>query len=747
MASVINGANGAVSPLDFMDWRRDARSFAGLAASASSETILTGSGRAERLSQARVTANTFDVLAVRPLIGRAFVRGEDAVSAPRVAMLSEGFWQRRFGADSSVVGRSLLFDGFATTIVGIAPASMRWPGPVDVWMTTRFSQSDLSPSARGARSVTIVGRLAPNASVEAAQREMNAIARRLAQLDATRNANVGTRVTPLLATMVGGVRRPLFVLLGAVGFVLLIACSNVGSLALGRIAARDAELAVRTALGASRGRIIRQLLTESLLVAMLGGLLGLWMAVGGIAALLAIAPSGLPRLTHIEVDGVVLAFTFGATLLTALVFGIAPALSGSATNLHDRLRTGGRGHLGRKSSTRFRRLLVVTQVALSTVLLAGAGLLLRSFALLRAVDPGFRPEGVSTFSLGQLPRTYSTREREIEFTTTLLERLLGIPGVTAADVSFSLPLTGGGPRRAFSVQGGLARDPRNEPRAEARVAGPAYFAAMGIPLMRGRMFDASDRPGSRQVLLVSAEVARRFFANEDPIGKYIETGWSGPGWPGTTFGGEVVGVVGDVRQGALDEGIEAHMYMPYQQWPINEYDVVIRSTTSPAAVLTAARSVLEQLDEQIPMNDARALSALVDASLGSRRFYVTLLAFFASLAMALAVVGVYGVIAYGVQQRRREIGIRLALGATSRRVLSMILSDGLRLVVAGVVIGLVAGMALTRLLETLLFAVGPRDPATFAVVPVALIIAAALACVLPARSAARLNPLDTIRAE
>jgi predicted permease len=746
--SVINGEYTAVSPRDFMDWRRGARSFSGLAASASSETVLTGSGNPVRLFQARVTANTLDVLAMRPVLGRGFASGEDAVSAPRVAMLSDGLWRRRFGADSAIVGRSLVFDGFATVIVGIAPAGMGWPDRVDVWMTTRFSDQDLSESARGRRSITVVGRLAPGASLETASAEMDGIARHLEQLDPVHNTAVGTHVTSLLTSIVGDVRTPLFVLLGAVGFVLLIACANVAALTLGRVAARDTELAVRTALGATRGRIARQVLTESLLVAMLGGSLGLLLAAVGMKGLVAIAPADIPRLNDIGLDPLVLSFTFGATLLTAALFGVAPALRGAAVDLQDRLRAASSGVRGQPTSAQSGRTLIVAEVALAMILLAGATLLLRSFAQLQAVDIGFNPDGVSTFSLGQLPRRYATKEQEIELTTRLLEGIRRIPGVTAADVSFGLPLSGDGARVTFTVKGDPAPDPRNEPRAQVRAAGEQYFAAMGIPLIRGRLFDASDRagPGSAQVLVISAELARRYFPNVDPIGKYIETNWSGPGWPGAKFGGEIIGIVGDVRQHALDQDPTPHMYMSYRQWPINEYDVVVRSTTPSTTVLSAARAMLLQLDDEIPLNGARTLGRIVDASLGQRRFYLTLLAAFAIIAVTLAMVGIYGVVAYGVQQRRREIGIRLALGATRERVLTMVLSDGLRLVIIGIVLGLLGALALTRLLERLLFEVGPRDPVTFTIVPVVLMIAAALACLLPARKAAGLDPVETIRA-
>ena len=745
ITSTRNSQNMAVSARDFMDWREQAKTFTGLTAGVSSTTILTGSGEPEQLSQARVSANAFDVLSIRPLLGRAFLSGEDDASAQRVAMLSEGLWRRRFGGDSTIVDKMLMFDGFPTRIVGIAPTSLRWPDAADVWMTTRFTQRDLAASARGARWLDVVGRVATNVSVERASSEMEGIAGRLAQLDPVHNTSVGAKVTPLLASLVGDIQRPLFVLLGAVGFVLLIACANVASLTLARVATRDTELAVRTALGAGRGRIARQILTESLILAIAGGALGLLLAYGGIKALIAIAPSDLPRLDDVGLDARVLGFTFALTLATGVLFGVIPALHGASANLHDRLRAGSRGVFGHKGSARSRRALVVAEMALAIVLLTGAGLLLRSFALLRDVDPGFRAENVVTFSVALPPDArYAGEAQQRQFTATLLDGIARAPGVTSVATSFGLPLSGDNFGFTFEVLGRAPASADNEPRAQARVATREYFAAMGIPLVRGRLFDESDRDGGRQVLVISREVARRFFPNEDPIGKYLQTGW---GVKGKRFGGEVIGIVGDVRQLALDRDRTAHMYMSYEQWPLNEYDVVVRSTAPSAAVFNAARSVLKRLDAQIPMNGARPLTEIVERSLGQRRFYLTLLAAFALVAMVLALVGIYGVIAYGVQQRRREIGIRLALGASSPRVVRMVLSEGLYLVAVGVGLGMAGAFALTRLLDALLFHVGARDPLTFAAAPALLIASAAVACILPARTAARQNPVEAIRAD
>lgn len=743
--SARNGRSGEVSVPDFMDWREQARSFSGLAAGFTGATILTGSGEPERLSQSRITSNTMDVLRMSAVLGRSFAAGEDDPSAPRVAMLSEGAWRRRFGGDTTVVGRTLIFDGNPTTIIGIAPDAMRWPQQSDVWLTTRFSSRDKAATARGARWIGVMGRLSATATVESAKTEMNTIAARLMQQDPTHNTNITTNVTPMLASLVGGMRGPLMLLLGAVGFVLLIACANVASLTLGRVATRDAELAVRTALGAGRARIVRQIMTESALLALIGGTLGVLVGYVGIKTLVSIAPAGLPRVDNISLDARVLAFTFVLTMLTTAVFGVIPALQGATVNLHDRLRAAGRGARGQKSSTRTRRTLVIAEMALAIVLLAGAGLLLRSFALLRDVDPGFRSENVATFNVA-LPSgaKYETTQQQSVFSASLLSGISRVPGVTAAAISFGLPLSGQNMGFTFEVRGRPAAPLDNEPRAQARVASLEYFSAMGIPLLRGRRFDAHDRMDAPQVMLISNEVARRYFPNEDPIGKYIQTGW---GMDGRKFGGEIIGVVGDVRQLSLDQDRTPHIYMAYEQWPLDEYDVVVRTTNPIASAFAGAKAVLKELDSEVPMNEPQALSTIVERSMGERRYFLTLLASFAAIATALAVVGVYGVIAYGVQQRQREIGIRLALGASRRSVVKMVLSEGLRLVAFSVVLGGLGAFALTRLLQSMLFQVDAHDPMIFALAPILLTAAAALACVIPARAAARNNPAEVIRAD
>jgi putative ABC transport system permease protein len=741
--SVIRGSPAAVSPPDFVDWRAQAKSFSGLAAYFLSTTNLTGTGEPERLTQARVSANFFDILGVRPSRGRGFLPGEDALAAPRVAILSDGLWRRRFGADPSVVGRTIRLDDFPTTVIGIAPPELKLPVGVDLWLTTRFAARDIDPRARGARWIAVIGRLASGATLATARAEMDAIAERLALADPRHDDGVTSRVATLQEDLVGGVRAPLLILLGAVGFVMLIACVNMASLALGRTAARETELTVRVALGAGRGRIARQILTENLVLALGGGVAGLVLAVLGTRALVALAPGDLPLVHAVHVDGTVLSFSLAVTLLSGLAFGVVPALQGSRHGIEARLRAGSRGvSLG---SRRLRRMLVVTEVALAITLLAGAGLLVRSLARLAAVDPGFRPDHVGTFSVTLSPVRYPDGPRQEQFARTLESRLAQLPGVTASGISFALPLTNTAFGFTFTIAGRAETSGPDEPRAQVRVVTPDYFRAMGIPIVRGRGFTARDDETAPNVILISQAAARRYWPNEDPIGQTLMTGW---GMDEThRFGGTIIGVVGDVRQFSLTMAPQPEIYGPMAQRPLDELSVVMRSTIAPTTALAAARAVVRELDAELPVYDVRAYDDIVRESIAERRFYVTLLTTFAGLALVLAAIGIYGVIAYSVQQRRRELGIRIALGATRERVIGLVMRQGMTLTIIGAVIGLVIAAVLTRVLRGQLYEVSATDPLTFAVVPGILVVVALVACVVPARRAVAVDPATTIRAE
>jgi predicted permease len=741
--SVIRGSPTAVSPPDFLDWRAQAKSFAGIAAYFLSTTNLTGTGEPERLTQARVSANFFDVLGIRPARGRGFLAGEDAQTAPRVAVLSDGLWRRRFGADPSVVGRTIRLDDFPTTVIGIAPPELKLPVGVDLWLTTRFDARDVDPRARGARWIEVVGRLSSTATLAGARAEVSAIAERLALVDPRHDGGVTSRVATLQEDLVGGVRTPLLILLGAVGFVMLIACVNVASLSLGRTAARETELTVRVALGAGRGRIARQILTESLVLAAGGGIAGLALAVLGTRALVALAPGELPLVHAVHVDGAVLSFSLAVTLLSGIVFGVVPALQGSRQGIEARLRAGSRGvSLG---SGRLRRMLVVTEVALAMTLLAGAGLLVRSLTRLAAVDPGFRPDHLATFSVTLSPVRYPDAARQEQFAHELETRLERLPAVTAAGISFGLPLANGGFGFTFTIGGRPEVSGPDEPRAQVRIATPDFFRAMGIPLVRGRGFTARDDETAPRVILISEAAARRYWPNEDPIGQTLQTGW---GRDEThRFGGTIIGVVGDVRQFSLAMAPLPEIYGPLAQRPLDEMSVVIHSTTTTSTVLAAARAIVRELDAELPVYDVRSYDEIVRESIAERRFYVTLLAMFAGLALVLAAIGIYGVIAYSVQQRRRELGIRIALGATRERVIGLVMRQGMTLTIAGAAIGLGVAGLLTRVLRGQLYEVSATDPLTFLLVPAILLVVAAVACIVPLRRAIAVDPATTIRAE
>jgi predicted permease len=742
--SHVERGRASVSAVDFTDWRQQSTTFSSLAASEESTVNLTGSGTAERYTQARVSANMFQLLGVRVSLGRSFLQGEDTPTAPRIVILSDGLWRGRFGGDPAIIGKSITLDGYPTEVVGVAPPDMRYPSPVDLWMTTRFTARDLSQSARGARWLDVVGRLAPGVSVEQAQTEMNVIARRLELQDPRHNAGFSTELVGLRDEMVGDVRPALLVLLATVGLVLLIACANVASLMLGRTAARESELAVRTALGAGRGRLVRQLLTESCCLAVAGGGVGLLLALGGTRLLVALAPSDIPRLYDVRVDGVVLLFTLGATAVAALCFGAIPALQVSAARTALHLRTGDRGSRSRPGSARARSSLVVAEVTLALMLLVGAGLLIRSFSRLRQVNPGFSAAHVSTFTLTLSPVKYATIDQQRAFSKSLLDAVHRIPGVDSAAVTFGLPLSGSSFQLSFDVAGRPAPPPNQEPRAQVRIVSPGYFATVGIPLLRGRAFSEGDQASAPRVLIVSEETARRHFPGEDPIGKRIDFGWTRGG---DRLGGEIVGIVGNVRQHGLSSGLTPHVYAAWDQWPLDEISVVMRSRGDPSTALAAVRGVVRSLDRDLPVYDVFTLESMVDRALGQPRFYLLLLGIFAALAVLLAVVGIYGVIAYTVQQRTREIGIRIALGASHERVVGMVVRRGLMLAVLGIALGTAGAFALTRVLQTLLFGVSARDPMTFAAVSALLGGVALVASWVPARRAARVDPLTAMRSD
>ena len=748
IVTVLHGGKGPVAPANYLDWRRESRSFQHTAAAqvGPARGTLSGRGRPETLGAMTVTADVFEVLGVPPLHGRTFRAGEDQPGAAPAAVLSHRLWQRRFGGDPAIVGQTLTLDGRDHQVIGIMPPSFAfppfWAQNAELWLPL-----DLSARAqdRTGESLRLFARLAPGVTRAQAQAETTGIWRRLErQFPGLTRADVA--VVPLHEKAVGHVRRPLLVLLAGVGFVLLIACANVANLLLARSAGRRREMAIRASLGAGRARLVRQLLTESVVLWLLGGALGMLVAQAGVDLLLAIGPRDLPRLQTVSVDGAVLLFTLGVSLVTGVVFGLAPALRLARTELR---AAPVQEHGGGKA----RAVLVTSQVAMALVLLVAAGLMLRSFQRLRAVDAGFDPAGVVAMNV-VLPAVDS-RDRPAEgvqgrdaarrraFTGDLLGRLRALPGVTAASVVNHVPLAGDFWLRGLEIEGVPVPPRGQEPRAVYRVSGPGYLATMGISLVRGRDFDARDAAGAPGVAIINETMARTLWPGQDPLGKRIRVRDGGPDPR------EIVGVVRDVRQ--RDWAAEAlpEMYLAYLQNPSTGATVVVRAPGGRdlAAVAAEVQRQIWAVDATLPASRVELMDRVVAQAIGQPRFHLLLLNLFAAVALLLAAVGVYGVIAYAVSRRTRELGIRLALGASARHVMRMVVAEGMALTAAGVAIGVAAALATTRLMKTLLYGIGATDPLTFALVPLLLAGVGLVACWIPARRATRIDPMVALRQE
>ena len=735
------GSRNTVSPPNFLDWRAQSSSFAGLAALSDETASLTRQGAdPERVPAAAVSANMFDVLGTRALVGRTFAGGEDAWGAPHVAVVDESLWRRAFGADPALLGRSLTLDGEAYTVIGIVPHGAGFPAEAEIFTPLTFDPAEL-PDMRGAHYLRVVGRLKPGVTVERAANEMATIMRRLEQQYPDQNTDVTTSVLGMRDVMTQDVRTPLLVLLGAVGLVLLIACVNVANLLLARGVGRSGEIAVRAALGAGRGRIARQLLTESVALALLGGVLGAGLAVLGTKAFVLLAPGDVPRLDAVRVDGTVLLVTLAMAIVVGALAGLGPALQSGRADLNRVLREGGRGAVGRR--LRAVEGLAVAEMALAVTLLVGAGLLVRSFDKLRAVDPGFRPARVLTFDVSLPDASYEPLERKRAFADALVARLRALPEAREAAVIFGLPMSGFAFGLTFDVES-RPLPPAQQPGTSVRFASPGYFAALGIPLVRGRAFTADDRAGTPPVLVINETAARRFFPGGDALGQRVALGMTRDS---VRLGGEIVGIVGDVRDFGLDAEAQPQMYAAFDQWPMSYLSVVVRTTGEPTALAAAARRIVRELDPALPVARLTTLEQSVAESVARPRFYMLLLGTFAASALLLAAVGVYGVIAYAVGRRTREIGVRLALGATAAQVLRGVVGRALALGVAGLVLGTLGAVAATRLMRGLLFGVGANDPLAFGVAAAALLAVAVAAAWVPARRAARVSPVAAMRAE
>jgi predicted permease len=735
-----------VAPYNYLDWRRDSRSFAELAAYADVRANLTGLDQPEEVAVGYVTANLFPLLGLQPLRGRAFTADEDRPGAPRVAVLSFELWQRRFGGSPAVVGQTIALNGTPFEVVGVMPRafslglprSFQRPGQ----MTELWTPLRLDPAAdyrgRTGRYLVTFGRLNPGVSAGQAEADVQTIAARLAGAHARTNTGWSATVVPLTEQIVGGARRSILVLAGVVAFVLLIACANVANLQLVRAAARRRELAVRSALGAARGRLVRQLLTESVVLALAGGAAGLLLAFWAGEALARLGATSVPRLAEVALDGRTLAFTSGLAVLTGLLFGLVPAVQVARGELQEGLKEGARGSAG---GSRTRTALVASQVAIAMVLLVGAGLLLRSFARLQAVDPGFNPDGVMTARLNLPGRAYDTPEKQVAFFQQLLERVRALPGVQSASAISFLPFAGLGSRTSFRIEGRPVPAAGQFPSTDVRAAMPDYWRTLGIPLVAGEALDARDIAGAPRRVVINEAFARAHFPGENPVGKFVIMPW------GEDLRGEIVGVAADTRQFGYDVEPYPMIYWAMPQFPLSFMSLAVRTAGEPDAVVPSLRAAVRSLDADLPLADVRPLGDFLGESVAQRRFTMALTATFAAVALLLAAVGLYGVLAYGVAQRTREIGVRVALGAARRAVIGLVIREGMMVVVAGIASGALLAVALTRVMTTLLYGVGPLDPVTYVAVAAVLGAVALLASWLPARRAARVDPMAALRNE
>jgi putative ABC transport system permease protein len=739
--NVRNGGNrSSVGPLDYRDYRSQNKTFEQFAVSGSIplSANLTGSGEPERLRTSVVSGNYFDAFGVRPALGRGFSLENERPGQDQVTVLTHAFWQKRFGGDPNIVNRTIILDGKPVEVIGVMGADVVLPQAADLWLPINFDADTPDMQYRIARFLRGVGRLKKGVTLDQAQADTDLIAAQLEQQYPDTNTGQSLRLVPLRDELLGGSQTTIFILFGAVGFVLLIACANVANLLLVRAAAREKEIALRTALGASRIRIARQMITESLLLAITGGALGALLATWGLEVLVNLSEGSIPPTANVKINATVLAFTFLISLVTGLLFGLAPALRAVKGNLIDSLKDGARGAGEGPMPNRTRNLLVVFESAIAVMLLIGAGLLVRSLIALQNVDPGFDANNVLTLRLDLPRQKYDTPEKTTNFFGELERRVAGLPGVEAVGFTGELPLSGLGSDLPFNVEGRPPVVANQGLGAEWRRVNKNIFSALRIPLLRGRNFTDQEVRQSAKVVIVSQQLVDSVFPNEEPLGKRLLLA-IGP----EPF--EIIGIVGDIRHGSLAVNPSPTMYTP--TLARGHVTLAIRTQGDPLSVVGSVRKEVQTLDRDQPIAEVRTMNDWVATSVATPRYRTTLLALFAALAMILAATGIYGVMSYSVAQRTHEIGVRMALGARQLDVLSMVVRQGMVLTLVGVALGLAGAFALTRVMSSLLFGVTEKDPVTFGVVAALLIAVAFLACFVPARRATKVDPLVALRYE
>ena len=743
-----NLIGGTVSPPDFNDWRRDSRSFAELAGYDSDSRALTGHGAAEQIPTAQVTGGFFTVMGAAALHGRAITVDDDPIGARDVVVLSHQIWIRRFGSNPAVIGQQVVLEGVPHEVIGVMPPGFQYPSQSEIWIPFRFSARDLE-TQRGAHYIDVIGRLKPDVTLERAREDMRALAARIATEFPSTNRDHTASVFPLRESMVSNVRQSMFVLLTAVGLVLLIVCVNIAGLVLIRALGRGRELAVRVAMGAGRTTLVRSLLIESLVLGMAGGAAGLVLAYWATTAIAALDPSiGVPLLNQTRLDYVVIGFALGVAVLASVIFGTMPAWQASSIgDVVTRIREEGGSTTSDPKRQRMRSLLIVAETTVAVVLLVGAGLLARSFDRLLSVDLGMNPAGVQTFNISVPDARYAQPHQRQAFIETLVSRVESHPNVESAGAIFGRPLSNFRFGISTATRDGatLADDDQDRLTLQIRLVTPDYFKTMGIPVLKGRSFTAGDRLGSQPVAILNATGAAAVWPDQDALGHHLQIG-TRFSMGGERAGGTVVGIVGDVHEHGPAAPVPPMLYLAHGQWPVGSVAIVAKARNGDASSLVQPmRALLQDLDPDVPMSSVRSVEQLVSAAVAQPRLYLVLIASFAGTAMLLSAIGLYGVLAYAVGQRTREIGIRLALGAKRGEVLRMVMTQAGTLAIAGVGIGLGAALLASRALRSQLFEIAPTDPVTYVIVGAGLLVVALVASWIPARRAARIDPLTALR--